>query len=316
MIDAGLKPLRARSGWTPAQSLEDMDRAGAATALLSLPQPAEIWPRSDPRKGRALAREWNEQTARIARDHPGRFGLFAALPIFDVEGSLLEIEYALDTLEAEGISLMTNMGDRWLGDPHYEPLFEELERRKAVVYTHPMVPACCANIIPEVHSTVLEYGFDTTRAIAKLVFSGATSRFPGIRFIFSHAGGTMPYLIERFTLVPGSIRGRLDELVPRGVLHELKKLHYDTAQAANRFAVGVLAKLVGASQILFGTDFPFRTAEEHVRGLGECGFGDAELRSIFRDNAIALMPRLGLARPREASASPGATAGRGFAAPE
>jgi predicted TIM-barrel fold metal-dependent hydrolase len=176
--------------WTVEKSLEDMDRAGVATSILSLPHPPGIWP-GDAAKGRALAREWNEFMTRLGQDHPGRFGVFATLPILDIEGSLRELQYALDTLEADGINLITNIGDRWLGDVHYWPVFEELERRRAVVYTHPLAPTCCTNILPEVNDTVIEYGADTTRAIAKLLFTGAVTRFPNIRFIFSHAGGAM-----------------------------------------------------------------------------------------------------------------------------
>jgi predicted TIM-barrel fold metal-dependent hydrolase len=301
MIAGGVTPLKSRLGWTPGQSLEDMDRAGVATAMLSLPQPPGIWPREDVAKGRALARAWNEELARLREDHPGRFGVFAALPIRDVEGSLLEIEYALDTLRAEGINLMTNFGAKWLGDAHYEPLFAELDRRKAVVYTHPVTPSCCWNIIPEIDSTVLEYGFDTTRAIAKLIFTGAAARYPGIRFIFSHAGGTMPFLVERFERAPISTGKDFKAQAPYGILHELKKFYYDTAQAAHPLAVGVLAKLVATSQIVFGTDFPFRSSEEQVRSLNGCGFGENELRAIYRENALRLMPGLVTAGARAAA---------------
>ena len=178
-----------------------MDQGGVATAVLSLPHPVGIWP-EDLEQGRRMAREWNEYMAQMARDHPGRFGVFAALPILDIDGSLAEAEYALDTLGADGIGLMTNIGDQWLGDPHYWPLFEELNRRKAVVYTHPQAPTCCSNIIPEINDSVVEYASDTSRAIAKLLFTGAAAKFPEIRFIFSHGGGTMPFIAERFFRAP------------------------------------------------------------------------------------------------------------------
>ncbi|MFM9968578.1 MAG: amidohydrolase family protein [Burkholderiales bacterium] len=276
--------------WTVNRSLEDMDRGGVATSILSLPHPPSIWP-AEKEIGRRLAREWNEYMSGMARDYPGRFGVFAAVPIFDIEGSLREVEYALDTLKADGISLMTNIGDQWLGDPHYAPLFEELHRRKAVVYTHPHAPACCGNIITELNDSVIEYATDTSRAIAKLLFTGSAAKFPDIRFIFSHGGGTMPYIAERFFRAHIGNPLPLKERVPNGVLHELKKLYYDTAQASHPYAMGALTKLVGASQIIFGTDFPYRTAEDHVKGLAECDFTVEERQAIDRGNAERLMPR-------------------------
>ena len=210
--------------------------------------------------------------AGMARDYPGRFGVFAAVPVFDIDGALRESAYAMDTLKADGICLMTNCGDMWLGDPHYWPLFEELNRRKAVVYTHPQAPTCCSNIIPEINDSVVEYASDTSRAIAKLLFTGAATKFPEIRFIFSHGGGTMPFIAERFFRAPIGNPLPLKERVPNGVHYELKKLYYDTAQASHPYAMNALTRLVGASQIVFGTDFPYRTAADHVKGLAECGF--------------------------------------------
>jgi 6-methylsalicylate decarboxylase len=277
--------------WSVQRSLEDMDRAGVASAILSLPHPVGIWPR-DARAAHRLAREWNEYMARLARDHPGRFGVFAALPILDIDASLEEAQYALDVLGAQGIALMTNIGDRWLGDPHYAPLFEELDRRKAVVYTHPVAPLCCHSMLPDLGDAAIEYGTDTTRAIARLMFSGSAARYAGIRFIFSHAGGTMPFLAERLIRAPSLGSRELAGRVPHGVLHELQKFFYDTAQASHPYAMASTRQVVPVSQLLFGTDFPYRTALEHVQGLERCGFSADELRAIGRDNALRLLPAL------------------------
>jgi predicted TIM-barrel fold metal-dependent hydrolase len=284
--DIGAAPRKA---WTMEKSLADMEKGGVAKSMLSLPHPASTWTQGI-ETGRQTAREWNDHLAQLARDHPGRFGVFATLPVPDVEGSLREIEYSFDTLRADGINMMTNIGDRWLGDPHYFPIFEELNRRKAVVYTHPMAPNCCAGCLPELSDATIEFGTDTTRAIAKLLFSGAAARFPDIRFIFSHAGGTMPYLVERFEHAYRYSTKDLKAMLPNGVLHELKKLYYDTAQAAHRHAMSSLRELVPASQIVFGTDYPYRTPEETAAGLRNCGFTEPELRAIDCDNALRLWP--------------------------
>ncbi|MFM9969776.1 MAG: amidohydrolase family protein [Burkholderiales bacterium] len=280
--------------WSPLKSLEDMDEGGVATAVLSLPHPVSIWP-EDRVQARSMAREWNEYMAQMARDYPGRFGVFAALPILDIEGSLIEAEYAFDTLGAAGIGLMTNIGDRWLGDPHYAPLFEELNRRKAVIYTHPVAPACCANMLPDLGDATIEYGTDTTRAIARMMFSGSAARYPDLRMIFSHAGGTMPFLAERLIRAPSLSKDNLAARVPHGVLHELQKFYYDTAQTAQPYSMASARKVIPTSQLLFGTDFPYRTSREHALGLLQCGFNEMELRAIERENAKTLLPSLRIA---------------------
>ncbi len=275
-----------RMSWTVEQSLEDMDRGGVATSIISLPHPVTIWP-GDRDKARGLARSWNEFVAQLMRDHPGRFGLFASLPMLDIDGALREIEYAFDTLKADGINLMTNIGDKWLGDPHYDPVFAELNRRKAVVYTHPIAPSCMHDCIEGVNDSVVEFASDTTRAIARLIFSGAAARYKDIRFIFSHGGGTAPFLVERFERAPGKYAPKTDE----PPINYLKRFHYDTAQAAHPWALMGLTRMVATTQILFGTDFPYRTAEETARGIADFGFSSVELRAIDCGNAQRLMPR-------------------------
>jgi 6-methylsalicylate decarboxylase len=278
-------------GWTAALSLEDMDKNGVATAILSMPSRANVWRSGDQARNRAMARQWNEFMTRQGAEHPGRFGVFATVPIFDIEGCLREAEYALDQLKADGITLMTNMGDKWLGDPHYFPLFEELNRRKAVVYTHPISADCMQNmLVPDIDDSVIEFTADTSRAIARLLFSGAAHRFPDIRFIFSHAGGTMPFILERYTRHAQSDPA-LGARVPDGVISYLKRFYYDTAQASHLHALASITQFVAISQFLFGTDFPFRNAEDHVNGLKACGFSESDLAAIECGNARRLLPR-------------------------
>lgn len=293
-----------------AEGIEDMDKGGIATAFSSIIGPG-IWfgNAADTRK---LARECNEFAAKLVRDYPGRFGMFASLPLPDIDGSLHEIEYALDTLKADGIYLFTNFGqtplygDKYLGDPVLAPIYEELNRRRVIVYTHPKDNYCCREVVPGVNGPTIEYGTDTTRAIASLLYSGTASKNPNLTFIFSHGGGTMPYLASRFlggiapylqdggVLKPGAPEDRPRPTMPKGMLYEVQKFYYDTAQSENPLALGALRKLVPLRQLLFGTDFPFGTgAEEHVKNLQACGvFNAQELRAIERDNAVRLLPRL------------------------
>jgi predicted TIM-barrel fold metal-dependent hydrolase len=276
--------------WTPEKSLLDMDKAGVATAILSVTTPGLNFTSGE--AARTLARECNEYAAKLVADHPGRFGSFAMIPLTDVDGSLREIEYALDTIKADGIGLMTSYGDKWLGDPLFLPVMEELNRRKAVVYTHPTAANCCVNLVRTEPPVMIEFGTDTTRTIADIVFSGNAQKFRDIKWIFSHAGGTMPFLIERFVRNP-LLNPNAKPTVPEGTLAELRRFYYDTAQTSNKAAMLALSAIIPVSQILFGTDFPYRTSIDHVKGLKEAGvFSDAEIVEIERGNALKLLPRL------------------------
>ena len=275
--------------WTPATSLEEMDKSGISLSVLSLSPPNVIF--SDNAVARRLSREVNEYGAKMVRDNPKRFGLFAVLPLEDVDASLKEIEYALDTLKADGIGLMTSYGDKWLGDAAFAPVWEELNRRKAVVYTHPHSPDCCAGVKTNVGPGTIEWATDTTRTIASLLFSGSAARYPDIRWIFSHGGGTMPFLLSRFQVDEKNRKDR-DKVLPRGLMFELKKFYYDTAQANHPGALAALLKIVTPEQMLFGTDYPYRTAAEVVGGLAAEGFAARDLQAIERENALRLLPGL------------------------
>ena len=277
--------------WTPEKSLADMDKAGVEVAMLSVTTPALGITSGE--AARKLARECNEYAAKLRADHPGRFGNFAMIPLTDTDGSLQEIAYALDTLKADGIGLMTSYGDKWLGDPSFLPVMEELNRRKALVYTHPTTANCCVNLVKTQQPVMIEFGTDTTRAIADIVFSGNARKFPDIRWIFSHAGGTMPFLIERFVRHP-LLEPKAKATVPEGTLAELTRFYYDTAQTSNKASMSALSAIIPSSQILFGTDFPYRTGIDHVKGLRSSGvFTDAQIMDIERGNALKLLPRLG-----------------------
>ena len=272
--------------WTLQKSLDDMDRAGVATAITSLTTPATSFLRGE--AAAKVTRESNEFAARLVADHPGRFGSFAALPLPDVDASLREIEYALDTLHATGVGVLTSYDNRWLGDPAFAPVLAELDRRRAVVFVHPTEPACCESLIPDIPGSVIEYATDTTRTLASLVFSGTAARCQHARFIFCHAGGTMPFLIERFTRLP-EMQKSLAARVPKGVLHELRRFHYDVAQASHPMALRPLLELIPISQVLFATDFPFRTSIEHVEALFNFGFSAEHLRAVEHENARRLL---------------------------
>ena len=277
--------------WSVAKSLDDMDKAGIATSMASPTTPQLNFLANDKETSARLARESNEYTKKLMADHPGRFGLFAMLPMPHTDESLKEIAYAFDTLKADGVGLMTSYNDKWLGHPQFEPIWEELNRRKATVYTHPTTPNCCVNLVQGVPESTAEFGVDTTRTIASLIFSGTSQRYKDINWIFSHGGGALTSFAERFQIQMVSTPPYKDKFTRAIVDGELNRFYYDTAQISNAVTIGALAKLVPISQIVYGTDFPYRTGLEHVKGLA-ANFGAADLAAIDRENALRILPRL------------------------
>ena len=275
-------------GWSPQTALAAMDKNGVQAAIISMTTPGIFF--GDVQQGRRLSRAFNDYAMQIVKDHPGRFGLFATLPLPDTEGSLKEIEYSFDVLKADGIGLMTSYGDKWLGDPAFAPVFAELNRRKAVIYVHPASPLCCTSLMSYVPPFFSEFQQDTTRTILSLIFSGSISGLPDIRFIFSHAGGTLPMVagrIEHYSTLPA-----FKEKVPNGFDYELKRLYYEIANAAYKPSMAAITNMVPTSQIMFGTDFPLVAIDDTANGLRSLGLPPAELQAIARGNALGLFPRL------------------------
>lgn len=273
--------------WSPQKSIADMDQADVATSVVAptMPHVAFLGKEDAAR----IARESNEYAKTLMADHPGRFGIFAMLPMPHVDESLKEIEYALDVLKADGIGMMTSYGNKWLGYPEFGAVFEELHRRRATVCTHPNRANCCINLVQGIPEAVVEFAADTTRAIASLIFSGASQRFRNINFIFSHGGGALTAVVERFE--DFMVRTYKDRFTRDIVDGELRRFYYDTAQVSNTVTMAALTKLVPLSQIVFGTDYPFRTATEHVKGLAAI-FDRDDLKAIDRGNALRILPRL------------------------
>ena len=258
-------------------SLDDMDKSGIATSVLSQVQPGTWW--GDNEESRKLSRQINEYGAKLVRDHPGRFGLFATITPPDTDGSLKEIEYAFDTLKADGIGLLTSYNGKYLGDASFAPVYAELNRRKAVIYVHPLTPNCCNNTVPGIPPGSIEYATDSTRTIAHLVFSGMSQKYPDIRWIFSHCGGTLPFLTARFVRQQivqkhRASAERPDAGIPEVLLRAGAGQHQGAAFA--------LLEMVKPSQVLYGTDYPYRDGAEVNGGIANWKFDAADLRARSR----------------------------------
>ncbi len=278
-----------QAAWSPAAAVEQLDRNGVQKAILSLPSTPGVWFGSGPDGAARMARLCNDYGARMVRDRPDRFGLFASLPMLDTESSLREIEYAFATLKAEGICLQTNYGDTWPGNEMYRPVFEELDRRRALVYFHPVVANCCMGLSVGTFPAVIEVPHDTTRAIVSLLLAGTLARYRNIRWLFSHAGGTVPMLTGR---IDSFCRHRKDAeaFAPRGIEHEFRRLYYDTANATHPASMAALLTLVSHSQVVFGTDYPYVPIGQQLADLRELGLDEEALSGICGMNAMALMP--------------------------
>jgi predicted TIM-barrel fold metal-dependent hydrolase len=274
--------------WTPQKSLEVMDRDGVATAIASLSSPG-LW-FGDVKSTTCLARECNEFAARMSSDYAARFEFFATLPLPDVDASLREIAYAADVLGAVGFGLMTNYGEIWPGDARFAPVFDELNRRRAVVYFHPVSVNCCANVLSEVPAAILEYPFDTTRAITSLLYSGTMSRCPDIRFIFSHGGGALPMLASRIARY-AKVRPELSDRLPNGASYELQRLYCDVVSVVNPISFQAIKSLIGVDRLLFGSDFPYWAPKLTSQGLSELGLSVRDLHNVECGNARALFEK-------------------------
>ncbi len=277
--------------WTKENDLEAMDKNGITTAALSLASTPGVWFDAGAEKAHDMARLCCDYAAEMVRDKPGRYALFAPLSMLDTDATLKEIEYVFDTLKADGVNLQTNYGDKWLGDPAYKAVLEELNHRKAVVYVHPLVASCCGRLSVGAFPAVIEVPHDTTRTIVSLLLTGTFTRLRDIKWLFSHAGGTVPFLAGRIEAFYEQKARAPGGFAPDGIEAELRRLFYDTANATHPAAIAALMKLVPVSQITYGTDYPYFPLNQ-IDNLRQLGLPPSDLDAITNGNAARLVPRL------------------------
>ena len=290
----GIKP----PPWSKEAALSFLDDAGIDVAISSVSTPGVHT--GDSAAARALARRCNEMSAELVRDHPARFGGFACLPVPDVDNSLDELTYALDVLKLDGVVLFSNALGVYLGESRLAPLFAELQRRKALVFVHPRAP----HKDPAAHSlglpdSLIDFTADTTRAIAHLHYSNTFARTPDVKYIFSHAGGTVPYLAGRFAIVDEM------DVIPEAenrasAADTFRNLYWDTALSWTDPVLATLRSVVGLDHVLFGTDYPYLRRDLAVASRGHIAetqeLTSSEKASVLGETAIKLVPA-GIARP-------------------
>jgi predicted TIM-barrel fold metal-dependent hydrolase len=275
-------------GWSPERALEQMDKFGIGVAILSMTQNGDLL-YDGTEKGRAAVRAGNELGATLMQQHPTKFGFMAGIPMPDIEGSLREVEYAYDTLKADAIGIYTNDNKgRWPGDPYFEPLWQELDRRNGIVYMHPLAPTCCRDLNYGPAPSMLEYDFDVTRGVASIVVNGVMFRYPNIRFITVHSGGTVPMLAGR---MKDRVPQGAEQYLPNGLYAELRKWYYDIAHASFPWPFAAMKAFMPESQILFGSDYSPEPIESTVNELPGLELDKEFEWKVLRGNAERLFPR-------------------------
>lgn len=290
-------PGRAgRREWSPEYSLEMMDKNDIAVAILTMTQMGNLL-YDNTEKGRKNVRLGNDYGAKVMAQYPKRFGLMTGVPLPDIDGVMKEIEYGLDTLKADGIGIYTNDNQtRWPGDKYFDPMWKELNRRKAVVYMHPLAPPCCVNLNDDVPSAMNEYDFDITRACTSILANGVLHNYPDVKIIIPHSGGTMPMIAgrikDRYALTKNPGR---DSFIPNGVIAELQKFYIDIAHALFPYPMAAMMKFALPDHVMFGTDFSPEPMESTVNEIPKLGLSDKQWRAIDRENAEKLFPRFKVA---------------------
>jgi len=285
----GLAPLQ----WSKEAMISFMDDAGIDVAVTSVSTPGVHL--GDSEKARSLARRCNEFAAELVHARPERFASFACLPLPDIDASLQELSYALDVLKLDGLVLFTNSRGVYLGDATLEPIFAELERRKSVVFVHPNPSPDAAAHSLGLPDNLLDFPADTNRAVAQMHYTNRFARTPNVKYIFSHAGGSIPFLAARLAIIDemGFIAGGEQ----RGTAADMfRRMYWDTALSASDPVLRMLRDVVGIDRVMFGTDFPYLRRDLAVnakqRILESAELNELERHAVLGGNASHLFPRL------------------------
>jgi predicted TIM-barrel fold metal-dependent hydrolase len=289
---AWLKRIGVRAGglpipdWNVESTVALMDKFGIETAILSVSTPGVHL--GDDAEARDKARKVNEYSAEVARTHAGRFGFFATLTLPDVKGSLTELAYAFDQLHADGVVLLANSGGITLGEKEFDPLFDELNRRNAVVFVHPsQLPGIAP--VTSLPPFIADFLLDTTRAATRLAASGTLDRCPNLKIILSHAGGFVPYAAYRLAMAASPSGNAADGLA------QLQKYYFDIALSGSPTALPSLLAFAKPGHVTFGSDWPYAPEPVIAAFTGMyAGYAieDSTRASIDRGTAEQLFPRL------------------------
>jgi len=277
--------------WDPQIHLEYMKTMNIDAAIVSLSSPDVYF--QDKMKTRELFRKINEAGARLVKDYPKKFGYFAALPLPDIEGALEELKYAYEVLKVDGIRFTTNAKGLYLGEAALEPVFEVLNQHKGVIYIHPVMPSVVPqNVLTGYPVPMMEFIFDTARAVTNLILTGTVKRYPGVRIVVPHAGGVLPILVPRIHGILKVVRKPEDRV---DVFGGFRNLYYDTAGPSIMQQLLPLLNITDDTHLVYGSDWPFAPRQEcmDLKGIlmATDQITDDQKRKVFHDNALELFPR-------------------------
>jgi 6-methylsalicylate decarboxylase len=292
VYEAGTGPAIGRYPvWTPELAIEIMDRHGIGVAMTSVAQPGVQFLAGAAAFG--LARRCNDYGAELVAGRPGRFGAFGLVPMHDADRAVAECRYCVEELRFEGVCLFASYGEAFLGDAVFDPVMEYLNHCGAVVFVHPTLHPSSSSLALPWPAFMIEYVFDTSRAAMNLVFSGTLVRYPKIRFILAHAGGTLPYVAWRLSVAP-MIDQRLPQLSRAEIMRDFASFWYDNALACGPETFGALSRVAAPDRIVFGSDWPFcndRVLTEEVAAFTAPEFLSAQqVAAIACENALRLFP--------------------------
>lgn len=294
LVDTG---ILQRSGislpnWTLDASKSFMDKYQVSSAITSISAPGVSF--ADKALAKKLARRCNDFAAELSSQYPKVYGGFATLPLPNIDDSLLELIYALDVLKMEGVILLSNYEGKILGNPVFDPIFEELNKRQSAAFVHPTFPSPCCTDMNYLPATMFEILFDSTRAVINLLFSGIFEKYPNIKFIVPHGGGVIPFLAGRLDLFQ-KLMPALSEKAPKSVYHYLKNLYFDTGMSTSDASLSCLREFVSAEKMLLGTEYPFVNEagiETQLKALEQYPhFSSKDRELIYHQNMETLFPR-------------------------
>jgi predicted TIM-barrel fold metal-dependent hydrolase len=302
-------PLDLLPEWSVERTLSLMDEHGIAACIISVPDAAN---HAEGRKACEIARRINEFLAEIVVRHPSRFGVIATLPGRNIDGTLVEMAYALDILKMDGVATSTSINDVYLGEAIFDPWFDEMNRRAVSLFIHPTIARASRPLDLGLNVAILEFMFDTTRMLTNMVLSGNKKRFSNIKMISAHAGGTVPFLVSRIQILethfgPGRERAPLSA---EEIQESLASFYYDLTCSTSIAQLGALLELVPVSQLLMGFDIPFMPSWSIAPAIAdiECfsRLDENDRRILSYDNASRLYPGL---RSRIRNSQPAALTG-------
>lgn len=279
-----------RLNWDVSYSIENMDKAGIATSIIT--PPTGFAERTDPSGRVAMVRRTNEYGAQVVRDHPGRYLQLVYMPLPDVDAALKEIEYGFNTLKVVGVGFATSYTGKYVSDAAFAPVWEELNRRSAIAYFHPLAPACCSTLFADLpdEASLVEIPYDTGRAVMSLMLRGVFAKYRNIKWVFSHSGGAVPMFSGRWKNLLA--HEDLSKVAPNGIDAEFARLYYETANASSPPTMAALLKFAPLSQVLFGSDHPYVTDEVNMNDLLRSNLPAREMNAILFENAQRLVPQL------------------------